>query len=159
MDLTKLTNKIQDELASALINLPATSNGTIVMAVSKEATDTFDQYPVIRIVPATVGREIDAEARRYTYTPTYTVSIYLNLEKEEITSEVIATLMELVDLVYNALDNTVMNDSFEHILDLEAGVRCLAGSSIVSEINTVQTKTGTAVYCDIQYPVAVSKGL
>ena len=159
MGLTKLTNKIQDRLASALGDLPATSNGTIVMGVSKEATDTFSQYPVIRIIPATVGREINADERRYTYTPTYTVSIYLNLEKEEITSDVIATLMELVDLVYNALDNTVMTDNFESELGLETGVRCLAGSSIISEINTVQTKTGTAVYCDIQYPVAVSKGL
>lgn len=154
MDLTNITNTLKNKIITALRNgLTPTSNGTTVMGFSTDATDSFDAYPVIRVIPATIGREVDSLARRYTYTPTYTISIYLNMKDDDHPSgEVIDTLMELVDKVYDVLDS----------YDFESGLtRCkvLAQSSIISEINTVETKTGTAVFCDIQYPIAVSVGL
>lgn len=154
MELNNITNAIQAEIVSVLENdLRPTSNGTEVMKITTEGTDDYDEYPVIRVVPSTVGRDVDSEARRYTYTPAYTISIYLDMADATYpTSEIIATLMELVDNVYDVLDG-------HDYQSLPSGATLIQQSSILSDINTLQTKTGTAVYCDIQYPVGISMGL
>ena len=156
MDLSNITNTLKKKIIEALKNgMTPTSNGTTIMGYSTDGTDVFNEYPVIRVIPATIGREVDSLTRRYTYTPTFTISIYLSLADDKYPSgEVIDTLMELVDKVYDVLDET----------DFGAGVavgdvKILAQSSIISEINTIESKTGTAVFCDIQYPIAVSVGL
>lgn len=155
MELNNITNRIQAEIVATLEDgLTPTTNGTEVMKISTEGTDNYDEYPIIRVIPATVGRDIDSDARRYTYTPAYTISIYLDMADADYpTSEIISTLMELVDKVYDLLDG------HDYELELPTGAKLVQQSSILSDINTIQTKTGTAVYCDIQYPVGITIGL
>lgn len=149
-DIKGLSVSMQKALIEVLKKeLQPTSNGTTVMDVVGDGTDDYDAYPIIRVVPATITRDIDPLNRSYNYMPVFTVSIYLEMGGEFADAEVIGTLLELVDEVYNILDG------YDFDVAIPDGAIWAQESSVLSDINTLESKTGTVLYCDIQYPMSI----
>lgn len=140
---------VKRRMAAALENLPATSDGTEVQAVVQSGEDAFDQYPTIRIVPNGINRIVNSQQRYIDYEIALVVSTYLDLGKESVPdAAVIDTMLEIVDNIFDRLDEAdwlpegEKTETFSVMEGVQAGV-----------IDTTPSKTGTALYCDIVYPV------
>lgn len=145
--MSTISTEVKHAMMTALENLPATSNGTEIQAIVDSGEDAFDEYPVIRIVPVAVMRTVDAEARQLDYEMDFVISIYLELGKTGIPdSETIDTLLEIVDNALAKLDDSDWAPTYE-------GKQFIVGTAMTSAIDTTESKTGTALYCDITYPV------
>lgn len=143
-----LTTQIKEAMMSALENLPATGNGTEIQAVVGSGQDAFENYPVIRVIPSGVERDIDSDNCYRDYKMNYVISVYLDMGDEEIPDEeIIATLCEIVDNIFERLDNT------DWLPDVD-GLDLMGGAS-TSTMDTIATKNGTALYCDLIYPVSL----
>lgn len=146
-EASTITTKVKEAMMTALGNLPATGNGTEVQAVVGSGQDAFDQYPVIRVIPSGIEREIDSETCYRDYKMNYVISIYLDMGDDVIPDEeIIATMCEIVDNVVECLDT---NDWLPDIQGLD-----LMGGATTSTIDTISTKNGTSLYCDLIYPVS-----
>ena len=147
-----ISTEIKYAMAEALENLPATSNGTEIQDIVLAGDDAFDTYPVIRIVPQGMSREVNAERRYYTYTVNYVISVYLEMGDATIPDEeIIDTLQELSDNIMARLDGT------DWLPTVSGYDIYLVENSMTANIDTTQSKTGTALYCDIIYPVSYRK--
>ena len=142
-----ITTKVKEALMDALRNLPPTGNGTEVQAVVGSGQDAFDEYPVIRVIPSGIERDIDSDTCYRDYKMNYVISIYLDMGDAEIPDEeIIATMCEMIDLVIERLDEY---DWLPQIQGLD-----LMGGAATSTIDTIKTKNGTSLYCDLVYPVS-----
>lgn len=141
-----ITTKIKEALKKALKALPPTSNGTVIQAVVGSGQDAFDNYPTIRVIPSGMERVINSEKRYLDYKVNMIISIYLDMGDGTIPDEeVITTLCEIQDNIMDKLDNTDWLPQIEGLLIVE--------NSTSSAIDTIITKNGTALYCDITYPI------
>lgn len=145
--MASISVELKQAMMEALEELPPTTNGTEIQAIVDSGEDAFDVYPVIRVVPIGVNRTVDSDLRQRDYEIDLVLSVYLDLGKSTTPdSEVIDTLLEIVDSVICTLDET------DWIPDYE-GKTVLVGDAVTSAIDTTESKTGTALYCDITYPV------
>lgn len=151
-----LSLQIKEAMKTALQNLPATSDGTEIMQVLTSGEDQFEKYPTIRILPQDYQRGIDSDRRRYTYTVTHVISIYLELGNGATTpdSNIIDTMQELVDLVYEKLDESTWLSEIDS--DDEYGLSVAQNDSPVG-IDVTNAQTGVALFADISYSVAYTK--
>lgn len=142
-----ITTKVKEAMMIALESLPATGNGTEVQAVVGSGQDAFDEYPVIRVIPNGVERSIDSDNCYRDYKMNYVISIYLDMGDEVIPDEeIISTMCEMIDNVLERLDTT---DWLPQVSGLD-----LMGGAATSNIDTIKTKNGTSLYCDLIYPVS-----
>lgn len=141
-----MTIDVKNSMMSALEELPPTSNGTEIQAVVGSGQDAFDQYPVIRVIPSGVERNVSAETNYRDYQMNFVISIYLDMGDETIPDEeVINTMCEIEDAIIERLDK---DDWLPDVRGL-----CLAESAVTTTLDTIATKNGTALYCDIVYPI------
>ena len=146
-EASTMTTQVKEAMMIALQNLPATGNGTEIQAIVGSGQDAFDQYPVIRVIPTGVERNISADTSYRDYQMNFVISIYLDMGDEIIPDEeVIATICEIGDNIIERLDQ---DDWLPNVAGL-----ALAESVSSSTIDTIQTKNGTVLYCDIIYPVS-----
>lgn len=146
-EASTITTRVKEAIMTALGNLPATGNGTEIQAIVGSGQDAFEEYPVIRVIPSGVERNISADTNYKDYRMNFVISIYLDMGDEVIPDEeIIATMCEIEDEVIARLDE-------DDWLPDEQGL-CLAESVSSSTIDTIQTKNGTVLYCDILYPVS-----
>ena len=76
----------------------------------------------------------------------FVISIYLDMGDETIPDEeVINTMCEIEDAIIERLDK---DDWLPDVRGL-----CLAESAVTTTLDTIATKNGTALYCDIVYPI------
>ena len=142
-----ITTKVKENLMKALESLPPTGNGTEVQAVVGSGQDAFDEYPVIRVIPSGIERNIDADSCYRDYKMNYVISIYLDMGDETIPDEeIIATMCEMIDNVVERLDE------YDWLPDIQG--LDLMGGATTSTIDTISTKNGTSLYCDLIYPVS-----
>ena len=142
-----ITTKVKEAMMIALSSLPPTGNGTEIQNVVGSGQDAFDEYPVIRVIPSGIERNIDASSCYRDYKMNFAISAYLEMGDEEIPDEeIIATMCEIVDNILERLD------SYDWLPDVE-GLDLMGGASSTT-INTIKTKNGTSLYCDIIYPVS-----
>lgn len=141
--------QVKSKMMEALANLPATSDGTEVQAVVGSGEDAFEQYPTIRVVPNGIQRIYNSEQRYIDYEIALVISTYLDMGKTEHPDEtVINTMLEIVDNIFDRLDEGnwlpegEQNETFSVMEGVLAGV-----------LDTTASKTGTALYCDIVYPI------
>ena len=147
-----ISTEIKSAMINALENLPATSNGTEVQNIVSSGDDAFDEYPVIRVVPQGLNRNINSESRYYDYEVNYVISVYLDMGDETIPdADVIDTIQELADEIMERLDTT------DWLPTIEGYDISLVENAMTATIDTTQSKTGTALYCDIIYPVSYRK--
>lgn len=144
---TTITTKVKEAMMAALANLPATGNGTEIQDIVGSGQDAFDEYPVIRVIPSGLERDIDADNCYRDYKINYVISVYLEMGDETIPDEeIIATMCEIIDNVIERLDTT---DWLPEIQGLD-----LMGGASTTTIDTISTKNGTSLCCDIIYPVS-----
>lgn len=143
-----LTTQIKEAMMTALANLPATGNGTEIQAIVGSGQDAFEDYPVIRVIPSGIERDIDADTGYRDYKMNYVISVYLDMGDAEIPDEeIIATMCEIIDNVVERLDET---DWLPAVDGLD-----IMGTTTTSTMDTIATKNGTALYCDLIYPVSL----
>lgn len=141
--------EIKNAMATALSNLTPATDGTEIQDVVLSGEDAFDEYPVIRIVPQGFERTINSENRYLDYTINYVISVYLDMGDDTVPDkDIINTLQELADKIMDKLDNSDWLPSFD---DYDIAIVENATNAV---IDTTQTKTGTALYCDIVFPVS-----
>lgn len=147
--------RVKDAMKVALQGLGATSNGTEVLQVLTSGDDQFDKYPTIRILPQDYNRVVNADARTYEYTMTYIVSIYLELDNQQETpdADVVDTMQELVDKVFDKLDDEAWLEN----VTLPSGSIFVADGDSPVVIDVTSAKTGVALYADITYAVTYKK--
>lgn len=137
---------VKDAMKVALGGLTATSNGTEIQKVVGSGEDAFDEYPAIRVIPQGINRTITNENRYRDLQMNYVISCYLDMGDEVIPDEeIIDTLTEITDKVIETLDTTDWLPEIDGLV--------LTENSLTSLIDTTPSKTGTALYCDIFYPV------
>lgn len=142
-----ITNKVKDALILALSTMGEAPDGTEIQDVVSSGEDAFEKYPTIRVVPASVNRNITADVRYRDYEMMFVISVYLEMGDTAVPdADIIATMNDLIDMVYYQLDTTDWLP--EDITGLS-----LVNSAVASVIDTTPSKTGTAIYCDIMYPV------
>lgn len=142
-----ITTQVKDAMMTALRELPATSNGTEIQAVVGSGEDAFDEYPVIRVVPSGIERTVSSDTMYRDYQINIVVSVYLDMGDAEFPDEeVIDTMCEIQDEIFDALDDD------DWLPDVQGLV--LAESASTTTLDTIATKNGTALYCDIVYPIA-----
>lgn len=141
-----LTTDVKNAMMTALQTLPATSNGTEIQAIVGSGEDAFDDYPVIRVVPTGVERVVTAETMFRDYQINVVISIYLDMGDAQFPdSEIIDTMCEIEDAIFDRLDQ---DDWLPDVKGL-----ALAESAATTTLDTIATKNGTALYCDIVYPL------
>lgn len=141
-----ITNDVKNAMMTALAELPPTSNGTEIQAIVGSGQDAFDKYPVIRVVPTGVERNVSAETCYRDYQINVVISIYLDMGDAEFPDEeIINTMCELEDAIFDRLDQ---DDWLPNVQGL-----ALAESAVSTTLDTIATKNGTALYCDILYPL------
>lgn len=143
------TKELKDALKGALENLPATSDGTEIQQVVGSGEDAFDKYPTIRVVPAGMNRTVNSEDRYIDRTVNFVISTYLDLGEATTPDEdVIDALIEITDNILDRLDTTdwlpAGNKGDKYHIEEDA---------ITGVIDTTPSKTGTAVYCDLLFPI------
>lgn len=142
-----MTIDVKEAMMSALEEIPPTSNGTEIQSVVGSGQDAFDQYPVIRVVPSGIERTISADTCYRDYQMNFVISVYLDMGDATVPDEeVINTMCEIEDAIVERLDR---DDWLPDVSGL-----CLAESSLTTTLDTIATKNGTALYCDIVYPIA-----
>jgi len=148
-----ITKTVKHAIMTALSSLTPTSDGTVIKDVVGSGEDAFDKYPIIRVLPNGITRDIDSTERHYKYTMNYVISIYLELGNDVTLpdEEVIDTLLELQDKVYKELDEGAW------LPDVGTGNLDIVENTSPSIIDTTNSKTGVAVYCDIEYGVTLTK--
>ena len=147
---TTITTKVKDAIKLRLMNLPATSNGTVVQAIAGSAQDAFEQYPTVRVVPVGIERNVDSATAYEDYTLRFVITLYLDLGDAVVPDEeVIETMCEIMDNIVKRLDNG------EWLPD-EYGTPII-GTTATSVCDTLQTKNGTVLYCDLEYPITFRK--
>ena len=144
---TTITTKVKEAMMITLRTLPPTGNGTEIQNVVGSGQDAFDEYPVIRVIPSGIERNIDSDSCYRDYKMNFVLSVYLEMGDEEIPDEeIIATMCEIIDNIIYRLDTVDWLPNIQG-LDLMGGVSS-------TSINTIKTKNGTSLYCDIIYPVS-----
>lgn len=142
-----ITIDVKEAMMSALEEIPPTSNGTEIQSVVGSGQDAFDQYPVIRVVPSGIERTVSADTCYRDYQMNFVISVYLDMGDATVPDEeVINTMCEIEDAIVERLDR---DDWLPDVSGL-----CLAESSLTTTLDTIATKNGTALYCDIVYPIA-----
>ena len=140
------TNDVKNAIMTALAELPPTSNGTEIQAIVGSGEDAFDEYPVIRVIPTGVERNVSAETMYRDYQINVVISIYLDMGDAQFPDEdVISTMCEIEDAIFDRLDK---DDWLPNVKGL-----ALAESAVSTTLDTIATKNGTALYCDILYPL------
>ena len=103
--MNDISVRLKKAITEALEGLGATKNGTEIQAIVGSGADSYDEYPVIRVIPSGVMREVNAEERSYTYTVNFMISLYLNLNDADYPDEdVIETMAEFIDKIFDRLD-------------------------------------------------------
>ena len=149
--MNDISVRLKKAITEALEGLGATKNGTEIQAIVGSGADSYDEYPVIRVIPSGVMREVNAEERSYTYTVNFMISLYLNLNDADYPDEgVIETMAEFIDKIFDRLDG------YDYNVVLPENSKMRQESSIISNIDTVETKNGSALYCDIEYPLSIT---
>lgn len=142
-----ITIDVKEAMMSALEEIPPTSNGTEIQSVVGSGQDAFAQYPVIRVVPSGIERTVSADTCYRDYQMNFVISVYLDMGDATVPDEeVINTMCEIEDAIVERLDR---DDWLPDVQGL-----CLAESSLTTTLDTIATKNGTALYCDIVYPIA-----
>ena len=141
-----ITNDVKNAMMAALGTLGPTSNGTEIQAIVGSGEDAFDEYPVIRVIPTGVERNVSAETMYRDYQINIVISIYLDMGDAQFPDDdVISTICEIEDAIFERLDQ---DDWLPNVKGL-----ALAESAVSTTLDTIATKNGTALYCDILYPL------
>lgn len=144
-----ISTEIKSAMVNALKDLEPTSNGTEIQGIVLSGEDAFDEYPVIRIVPQGFNRSINQGNRYLDYTIEFVISVYLDMgDKQTPDAEIIETIQELGDIIMERLDGD------DWLPTIEGYSLYLVENATVATIDTTASKTGTALYCDIVYPVS-----
>lgn len=140
---------VKQKMMAKLEDLPATTDGTEIQAIVGSGEDAFDQYPTIRVVPNGIQRIVNSTDRYVDYEIMLVISTYLDMGKAEHPDQaVIDTMLEIVDNIFDRLDEgdwlpeSNKSEKYSVMEGVMAGV-----------IDTTPSKTGTALYCDIAYPI------
>ena len=142
-----LTTDVKQAMMTALATLPPTSNGTEIQAIVASGQDAFDDYPVIRVIPNGIERTITSDNLYRDYQINFVISVYLDMgDANTPDEEIISTMCEIQDNIMTRLDQ---DDWLPNVQGL-----VLAESAVTTTLDTIATKNGTALYCDIVYPIA-----
>lgn len=142
-----LTTDVKQAMMTALATLPPTSNGTEIQAIVGSGQDAFDDYPVIRVIPNGIERTITSDNLYRDYQINFVISVYLDMgDANTPDEEIISTMCEIQDNIMTRLDQ---DDWLPNVQGL-----VLAESAVTTTLDTIATKNGTALYCDIVYPIA-----
>ena len=149
-----ISTEVKQALMVALKGVKPASDGTEIMDVVASGQDAFDVYPVIRVVPSGGLRTINSTERFREYEIDFVISIYLEMGNTDIPdAQVISTIQELADNVMDLLDFT------DWLPDVDGGTFSVVENATTSVIDTTPSKTGTALYCDNQYPIAFKQAI
>ena len=147
------TKDVKSALVTLLGTLPATSDGTTVQSIVGSGQDAFEQYPTVRVLPAGISLSTDEAGRWQDYTMNFIVSLYLDMGQAEIPDEtVVNTLIEFQDLLFTALNS-------DWLPETTGNSHYNIGDTAVSAIDTTTSKTGVALFCDIQLPVTYREAI
>ena len=147
------TKEVKTALVTLLGTLPATSDGTTVQAIVGSGQDAFEKYPTVRVLPAGISLATDDGGRYQDYTMNFIVSLYLDMGKAEVPDEtVVDTLIEFQDLLFTALNS-------DWLPETTGNSHYNIGDTAVSAIDTTTSKTGVALFCDIQLPVTYREAI
>lgn len=140
---------LKDALKGALVDLPAASDGTEIQHITGSGEDAFDHYPTIRVVPAGITRNYNSDSQYIDYEVDFVISTYFDIGSGIVPSEaVINTLLEFNDIILDRLDGTDWLPE-----STKSSKYSLMENAVSGVIDTTPSKTGTAVFSDIRYPI------
>ena len=147
------TAEVKSALKTLLESLPATTDGTTVQAVVGSGQDAFEEYPTIRVLPAGISLTTDEGGRWQDYTMNFIVSLYLDMGRAEVPDEtVVDTLIEFQDLLFEAINS-------DWLPETTGNSHYNIGDTAVSAIDTTTSKTGVALFCDIQLAITYREAI
>lgn len=147
------TATVKTALKQLMASLPATTDGTAIQAVVGSGQDAFEKYPTIRVLPAGISLATDEDGRWQDYTMNFIISLYLDMGQAEVPDEtVVDTLIEFQDIMFDAINT-------EWLPATAGNSHYNIGDTAVSAIDTVASKTGVALYCDIQLPITYREAI
>ena len=150
-----ITKQTKQLIIKALKQIPPLEDGTEFNFIAEDGKDFFEQYPAIRVIPSGITREIDSEQGRIDYKMDFTISVYLELNSQTPTKELIDTITDMTDSILYQLDYT-------NWLPETQGNRygfVLVENSTSSTIDIIQTKSGSVLYNDMTYTVSYREPL